>query len=158
MLVAIEKELEAGKMGIALTPAEQFEVFGTGKVSGEWADEAEQRWGETEAWAQSQRRAAAFTKQDWLEIQAEAGVINRELAAAMAAGTSAADPGAMDLAERHRQHITRWFYDCTYEMHRGLAEMYVADERFTQTYDAIAPGLARYTHDAVLANADRATP
>ena len=65
MLVAIEKELEAGKMGIALTPAEQFEVFGTGKVSGEWADEAEQRWGETEAWPQSQRRAAAFTKQDW---------------------------------------------------------------------------------------------
>jgi hypothetical protein len=61
-------------------------------------------------------------------------------------------------AELHRQHITRWFYDCTYEMHRSLAEIYVADERFTQTYDAIAPGLARYTHDAVLANADRATP
>jgi MerR family transcriptional regulator, thiopeptide resistance regulator len=71
---------------------------------------------------------------------------------------AAADPRAMDIAERHREHITRWFYDGTYEMHRGLAEMYVADERFTQTYDAIAPGLARYTPDAALANADRATP
>ena len=158
MLAAIEKELEAGKMGIALTPEEQLEIFSTDKVSGEWAAEAEQRWGGTEAWTQSQRRAAAYTKQDWLEIQAEADAINRELAAAMTAGTSAADPSAMDLAERHRQHITRWFYDCTYEMHRGLAEMYVADERFTRTYDGIAPGLARYTHDALLANADRATP
>jgi len=120
--------------------------------------EAERRWGGTEAWTQSQRRAAAYTKQDWLEIQAEADAINRDLAAAMTAGTSAADPRAMDLAELHRQHITRWFYDCTYEMHRSLAEIYVADERFTQTYDAIAPGLARYTHDAVLANADPATP
>lgn len=158
MLAAIEKELEAGKMGIALTPEEQLEIFSTDKVSGEWAAGAEQRWGGTEAWTQSQRRATAYTKQDWLEIQAEADAINRGLAAAMTAGTSAADPRAMDLAERHRQHITRWFYDCTYEIHRGLAEMYVADERFTQTYDAIAPGLARYTHDAVLANADRATP
>ena len=158
MLAAIEKELEAGKMGIALTPEEQLEIFSTDKVSGEWAAEAEQRWGGTEAWTQSQRRATAYTKQDWLEIQAEADAINQGLAAAMTAGTSAADPRAMDLAERHRQHITWWFYDCTYEMHRGLAEMYVADERFTQTYDAIAPGLARYTHDAVLANADRATP
>jgi MerR family transcriptional regulator, thiopeptide resistance regulator len=158
MLAAIEKELEAGKMGIALTPEEQLEVFGTDKVSGEWAAEAEQRWGETEAWAQSQRRAAAYTKQDWLEIKAEAVAINRELAAAMAAGMPAADPRAMDLAERHRQHISRWFYDCTYEMHRALAEMYVSDERFARAYDSIAPGLARYTRDAVLANADRATP
>lgn len=36
--------------------------------------------------------------------------------------------------------------------------MYVTDERFTRTYDAIAPGLARNTHDAVLANAGGATP
>jgi MerR family transcriptional regulator, thiopeptide resistance regulator len=158
MLAAIEKELEAAKMGIALTPEEQFEVFGTDKVTGEWAAEAEQRWGETGAFARSQRRAAAYTKQDWLEIKAEADAITGELAAAMAAGTPAGEPGAMDLAERHRQHIGRWFYDCTYEMHRGLAEMYLADERFARHYDAVAPGLARYTRDAILANADRATP
>jgi TipAS antibiotic-recognition domain len=58
----------------------------------------------------------------------------------MAAGIPADDPRATDLAERHRQHISRWFYDCTYDMHRGLAEMYLADERFTRTYDDLAPG------------------
>jgi MerR family transcriptional regulator, thiopeptide resistance regulator len=43
-------------------------------------------------------------------------------------------------------------------MHRGLAEMYLADERFTRAYDEIAPGMARYTHDAMLAKASRSTP
>ena len=62
----------------------------------------------------------------------------------------------MDLAEAHRQHLSRWFYDCGYEMHRGLAEMYVADPRYTQAYDEIAPGFSGYVHDAILANADRA--
>jgi hypothetical protein len=38
-------------------------------------------------------------------------------------------------------------------MHRDLAESYVSDHRIRATYDAIAPGLARYVHDAVLANA-----
>ena len=62
----------------------------------------------------------------------------------------------MDLAEAHRRHISRWFYDCGYDMHRGLAEMYVADERFAKHYEDVAPGLAQYVHDAITANADRA--
>jgi DNA-binding transcriptional MerR regulator len=45
------EEMEARKMGIALTPEEQFEIFGTDKFE-EHAQEAEQRWGETAAWKQ----------------------------------------------------------------------------------------------------------
>jgi len=81
MLAALEKELEAGKMGIALTPEEQLEIFGTDKVSGEWAEEAQRRWGDTEAWAQSQRRAATYTKQDWIEIQFQANLFGRQIKA-----------------------------------------------------------------------------
>lgn len=51
--------------------------------------------------------------------------------------------------------LNEWFYECRYEMHRGLAEMYLADERFTATFESVAPGLARYVHDAIVANADR---
>ena len=39
-------------------------------------------------------------------------------------------------------------------MHLNLAEMYIADERFAASYERVAPGLARYVHDAVVANAD----
>lgn len=157
MLAAIEKEMEAREMGISLTPEEQLEIFGTDKVSGEWADEAKERWGDNEAWKQSQRRTASYTKQDWLEIQDEVTAINRELAAAMAAGVPADAPRAMDLAERHRQHINQRFYDCGHDIHRCLAQLYVTDQRFASNYDELAPGLAQYMHDAINANAARAT-
>jgi hypothetical protein len=61
----------------------------------------------------------------------------------------------MDVAEEHRQHISRWFYDCSYEIHVGLGQMYIDDPRFTATYEAIAPGLAAYLNDAIQANAAR---
>jgi hypothetical protein len=38
-------------------------------------------------------------------------------------------------------------------MHRCLAAMYVDDERFRATYDAVAPGLAEFVRDAIVANA-----
>jgi hypothetical protein len=64
---------------------------------------------------------------------------------------------ARQLAEEHRQFLSRWFYDCGYDMHRGLAEMYVADERLRKTYEDVAPGLAKYVHDAIIANAAAAS-
>ena len=155
MLAAIEKEMEARQMGISLTPEEQLEVFGTDKVSGEWAREAEQRWGDTEAWRQSQRRTAAYTKQDWLEIRAEVAAINQDFLAAMNASEPADGERAMGVAERHRQHIAARFYGCGYGMHTGLARMYLEDRRFGRNYDDMAPGLAQYVHDAIVANAAR---
>ena len=61
----------------------------------------------------------------------------------------------MDAAEAHRVQIATWFYDLDHGFHRGLADMYVADPRFTKTYEDIAPGLAAYVRDAIHANADR---
>ena len=72
----------------------------------------------------------------------------------MRAGEPADGAAARALAERHREHISRWFYPCSPQMHRGLGEMYIADERFTRTYEREAEGLAAYLHDAIVANAD----
>jgi DNA-binding transcriptional MerR regulator len=154
LLAAIEREMEARKMGMSLTPEEQFEIFGTDKL-GEYAEEAEQRWGDTDAWRESQRRSAAYTKDDWIAIKAEADASINGFAEAVRAGEPATGQVAMDLAEAHRQHISRWFYDCGYEMHRGLADIYTADDRYIAAYDEIEPGLARFVRDAMYANADR---
>jgi DNA-binding transcriptional MerR regulator len=154
MVAAVEKEMEARQMGISLTPEERFEVFG-GDFSDEYQAEAEERWGNTEAWTQSQRRTAAYSKADWLRIKAEADDVQQRFAAVMRSGAAADSATAMDVAEEHRQHITRWFYDCPPEMHAGLGRMYVEDERFTDTYERTAPGLAQYVSTAVQANADR---
>jgi DNA-binding transcriptional MerR regulator len=154
MVAAVEKELEARAMGIALTPEERFEVFGEHDPA-QYEAEVQERWGETEAYAQSKRRTAAYSKDDWLQILAEGERIERGLAEAMQSGVPADSEQAMDLAEEHRQQISRSFYDCPPEMHAGLGRMYVEDERFTAHYEQIAPGLAQYVSTAVQANAAR---
>jgi DNA-binding transcriptional MerR regulator len=156
MVAAVEKEMEAQQMGISLTPEERFEIFGDG-FSEEHQAEAEERWGDTEAWAQSERRTAAYSKEDWLRIKAEGDDVERRFAAALAEGLPADSERAMDLAEEHRRQISRNFYDCPPAMHAGLGRMYVEDERFTAHYERIAPGLAQYVSTAVQANAARAT-
>jgi DNA-binding transcriptional MerR regulator len=158
LIAAIDKELEARSMGISLTPQEQLEVFGTDQAGGEWADEARERWGDTDAYRDSRRRTASYTKADWTRIKAEADSVRSGFAEALRAGLPASGAQAMDLAERHRQHISRHFYECGYPMHRGLADMHLADPRFTQHYESVEPGLAQYVHDAFHANADRHQP
>jgi hypothetical protein len=81
--------------------------------------------------------------------------VHQRLIVAMDAGQPADSAEAMDAAEAHRQQITGTFYDCSYEIHVGLADMYVADARFTATYERISPGLAQYLSDAIKANAAR---
>ena len=119
-----------------------------------YAAEAESRWGRTEAYRQSQRRAASYGDAEWARIKREADRNVAAFVALMARGEAATSRVAADLAEDHRQHISRWFYDCPLEMHRGLGQMYVDDPRFTATYDAEAPGLAQFIRDAIHANAD----
>jgi hypothetical protein len=55
------------------------------------------------------------------------------------------------VAERHRGHISKWFYQCSPEIHAGLGQMYVVDHRFTENIDKAKPGLAQYTSDAIAA-------
>jgi hypothetical protein len=146
--------MEARTMDIRLTPEERLEVFGEFRPE-DYAEEAEQRWGGTEAYRQSQRRVASYEKEDWQQLKAEEEEVRARLATALAAGLAPDSEEAMAAAEAHRQHISRWFYECTYEIHRGLADMYVSDERFRSNYDATAPGLARYIREAAHANARR---
>jgi MerR family transcriptional regulator, thiopeptide resistance regulator len=154
MAAAVEAALEAQTMGTKLTPEEKFEIFGEGYQ--EYEDEAEQRWGGSEAWKQSQRRAAELSKEDWIRIKAEGDAIMRRISEAVRGGVAPGSEQGMAVAEDHRQHICRHFYACSHAMQRGLAEMYVADPRFAATYEREVEGGAAWFHDAVLANADRA--
>jgi hypothetical protein len=74
------------------------------------------------------------------------------------AGLPADSPQAMDAAEAHLRHINERFYDATHDFHRNLGDMYLADPRFTKTYEDQEEGLAQYVRDAIHANADRRTP
>jgi MerR family transcriptional regulator, thiopeptide resistance regulator len=154
IVVAIDRALEREMEERPATTAELTELFGDG-FTDEYEQEAEERWGETDAWKQSQSRTKRYTKADWAEVKGEMDAVNAAFVAALTSGEPATSEAAMDAAEQHRLHIHERFYELSHDFHRGLADMYVADPRFTKTYEVLAPGLAAYVHDAIHANADR---
>lgn len=149
----VRRQMEARKMGINLKPNEMFELFGDNDPS-QYAEEAKERWGDTDAYKQSQRRVKGYTKADWQRVQAETAAVERSFIELLNAGVPAQDERAKAAAEAHRQQISSSYYDCSYEMHRGLADMYLADPRFTKYYEDRAEGLAAYVAEAIKANAE----
>jgi MerR family transcriptional regulator, thiopeptide resistance regulator len=76
------------------------------------------------------------------------------LAEAKRTGVAAGSPEARALAARQRASIEQ-FYDREDAMQRCLAQLYVADRRFTTYYDAAEPGLGQYVHDVIVAGGPR---
>lgn len=149
LAAAIDAAIAAQSHGARLKETTMFEGFDPT----EYEDETRRSWGDTEAYRESTRRSQAYGETEWSEIRAEDEAIVRELTALLRADEPAVGEAARAVAERHRRHISRWFYPCSPQMHGGLGEMYVADERFARTYERKAEGLAAYFRDAILANA-----
>lgn len=153
LVEAIDAALEDTMNHTPVTPEQMKEIFGD-DYRDEWQQEAQQRWGDTDQWRQSQERTTKFSAADWQRIKADTESLESDFAAALAAGEPADGPAALDLAERHRASIGQ-FYDCPHTFHLNLAAMYLADPRFTAHYESRRAGLARYVHDAIVANAAR---
>lgn len=150
---AIEHALEAEMNDQPATTEDLKQLFGDG-YNEEYQAEAQQRWGDTDKWQQSQQRTKDMTKEQWAQVKAETEGFEADLGAAVRAGEPVDGGPAAALAERHRASIAQ-FYDCDHEFQVCLAQMYLSDPRFTQHYEDIEPGAAQWLHDAIVANAER---
>ncbi|HEY3729605.1 MAG TPA: MerR family transcriptional regulator [Solirubrobacteraceae bacterium] len=146
---AIDAALSAHQTGVQIKESEMFKDFDPSQ----YEEEARERCGHTEAYRESARRTARYGDREWAEIRAEADQVVGDFAALMAAGEPAGDEPARAVAERHRAHLTRWFFPVSPQMHRNLAELFIGDPRFAANYDRVAAGLSGYVHDAIVANA-----
>ena len=154
MMDAVERTLDGIEKGTPMATDDMFEAFGDFDPK-QYEAEVQERWGNTDAYKESARRTKRYTKDDWARFKAESERINADTTALMDAGVSSDDQRAMELAEQARLQIDHWFYPCSHQMHANLAEMYIADPRFTATYEDIREGMAQYWHDAILANLAR---
>lgn len=118
-----------------------------------YAAEAQDRWGNTDAYQESAKRLKNYTPEDVEMAKKEMLEASTQILDAMLAGLPADSDLAMAGAQAHRNSISNWWYECSYEMHTGLAGMYLADERFSKFYEDLHPGLTQYVHDAIYANA-----
>lgn len=150
VLRLLDRTLAAHEEGREVEVTDMFDGFDPD----EHAEEAEQRWGDTEAWQQSKRRTSSYGEREWRAIREEMHAIQARIGALFSAGEPADSQAARSAVEAHRQHIEHWFYDCPPQMQVGLGEMYVTDPRFTATYDdAYGDGCAAWVRDAIVANA-----
>lgn len=81
--------------------------------------------------------------------------IKEQLRRALEAG-SVSGPEAKRLAAMHKRWLTMYWPDGLYtpEAHKGLADGYLADERFKKYYEEVAPGATQFLRDAIYAWAD----
>lgn len=150
MLRALDEALAAEEEGSLMDAKDMLEVF-DGFDPSEYEHEVRERWGSTDAYRESARRTARYTKEDWERIKAEGEAASEALIAAFDAGAPADSEPAREAVRLWWEQIDRNFYTMTPEIALGLAEMFVADPRFARTYETMRPGLAAYFREAIVA-------
>lgn len=152
MVCAVDRMMEANDMNTPLTPHEQAQAFGA-EWSDAYAEEAQERWGDTPEWEQSQRVRRQMSEDDFARARAEMDALDERLADAKRSGVAPDSSEAAALVEEHRTvSIGRWF-DVSHAQHALIARGYTEDPRFTGYYDKREPGLATWLRSAIEANA-----
>ena len=154
LIASVEKTLACMEGSATMEDEEKFEAFKQGLVDENeqrYGKEVRERWGDDAADASNAKLMGMSVEQYRRTQELEQGVKDA-LVAAMAAG----DPTGEDAhraADLHRQWLCEFWKDGTYSKaaHLGLAEMYVADDRFKAYYEAVAPGAAEFLRDAIKA-------
>ncbi len=147
----VDRTIDAEERGMEMDRQEMFKGFDQTA----YEEEARRRWGHTDAYKESMRRAKSYTKEDWAAIQAETKQIEEGIASSMDQGLSPTDPKVQTWLARYHNLLNDRFYQCTPEMIRATGEMYVTDARFTAYYEKIRPGMAVYMHAAMAAYSDQ---
>lgn len=110
--------------------------------------EARKKYGEDQVNAANKKMLnmteAQFLR--WQELEEE---ILIRLENGVKEGITADSEEGQQLARLHKEWLSMSVPHYSVQMHRGIAMMYIADERFTKYYDRNVQGCAQLLHDAV---------
>jgi len=112
-----------------------------------YAKEVKERWGNTDAYRESEEKCGNYSDSQWNIISGEGADILRSFAE-----IRHLDPNgerARELVKRWQDYITANFYKCTNQILSCLGAMYTGDERFTQNIDKNGEGTAEFMAKAI---------
>lgn len=138
----VDETLKGDNMGKKKVTAADIE---TAKKN--YAAEAAEKWGKTEAYAESQKLHAGYDTDKEVAIAQEANDIFAHFASLMDCDVESEEVQA--LVADWQAHITKYHYNCTKEILSCLADMYVADERFSENLDSFGDGNAKFMTAAI---------
>lgn len=146
-LIALVDQALKGEDSMSI---KEFDMKKIDEAREQYAAEAKSRWGETNAYKESEKRTAKYTKEDWARMSTKSEVIFKGFAEFR--NLDPASEAAQSLVRQWKAFISDSYYDCTDEILSGLGEMYVDDARFTKNIDAYGEGTAMFMRDAIRAN------
>jgi DNA-binding transcriptional MerR regulator len=111
--------------------------------------EAREKYGDAQVDA-SNAKVMGVTLEQYQAYERLGQEILDKLSAAVAAGADPASEVGEEITDLHRRWLTIMGDKYDAQRHRGIAELYVQDERFTAYYDKERPGCAQFLRDAVL--------
>lgn len=98
---------------------------------------------------QANQAVLSLTREEYQEWDDLGRAIRQRLEEAVQEGLSPAGEVGRTITDLHRRWLTLSGTPYDPAKHRGIAELYVADPRFTAYYDKTVPGCARFLRDAV---------
>ncbi len=116
-----------------------------------YAQEAKEKWGNTDAYKESMELTKGYSKEKWNAVNEGMNALMAEFADCRANGNAPESYAAQALVKRWQDYITKHHYTCTKEILAGLGEMYTADERFTANIDKHGEGTAAFMCAAIRA-------
>lgn len=151
LIRSVRETLAAQERNEIMNDAQKFEAFKQRAV--EWHEEtygreARARYGDAEVDA-AQAAVRGLTREQYQEWTGLGQEIQRRLEAAVQAGQSPDGEEGRTVTQLHRRWLTLTGNPYDAQKHRGIAELYVTDERFAAYYDGTVPGCARFLRDAV---------
>ncbi len=115
----------------------------------QYAEEAKKRWGNTDAYKESEQKTADYSADKWNDVNAGLNAVLAEFADALKSGATPDSEAAQSLVKKLQAYITSNFYACTTEILAGLGQMYVADDRFKSNINKNGNGTAEFTSEAI---------
>jgi len=125
----------------------EFDMSDIQKEQKKYAEEIKERWGETEAYKESENKTSKYSKDKWANLAEEADAIFKEFS--VIKNESETGEKAQFLVKKWQVYITKNYYNCTKEILAGLAEMYIGDERFKNNIDKYSEGTAEFMSKAI---------
>lgn len=125
----------------------QFDAREMEESKKKYAEEAKQRWGNTDAYAEYEEKTADYDDPQWKLLSGEGAKILAEFGSNRHLDPASAE--AQDLVKKWQQFITDNFYTCTKPILSCLGEMYIGDARFTKNIDKNGEGTALFMATAI---------
>lgn len=112
-----------------------------------YAQEVKERWGNTDAYKESQKKTRGYDENKWKDVLGNGGSILQGFAECRECQPDSQQ--AQRLVKKWQDYITENFYTCTKEILSCLGMMYTGDERFTENIDRYGKGTAEFMAKAI---------